>query len=246
MMSKLSLLVLSFLALYLTPEFKFKNPAPSLCEKLGPVIPKSSLVLRVINNSKNPHFNECLKSELEKNDVIVVADESIEKKLVHEMMKQSELPTKSESLIPIGEMLVPDHLLVIKKKKMAVFGLGLDIGLFEIKSGKVLYKDVFSFGAYELYAKEINNLLFSTALVFLYFLLLRLLNIPLLKSQIRRRKKKDSYSAFENARTLIQKGNLHDGVEAMMNVAKDQISGGASSMALKHLKKIKPQMEIEK
>ena len=207
-----------------------------ICSGLNAIFPSTSLVIRHINNSNNKTVIRCLEQELERNNIVMIASKKNNQRMVNEMLLQSELPTKAESLIPIGQMLVPDHLLVTNSH-YETHNRSFKFSLLEIKSGKIIKQRTINISLFELYEKYIYITL--VAFFFTMIIYIPLQGFSNIKNMIKTKsiQQELSITEYDRAIKLIKADLIQEGVDLLIKVSKNRVNGGAYNKADIQLKK---------
>lgn len=128
-----------------------------------------AMVLKVKNISQLPSqvVYKCLKQKLSQIETIAVIDRSSEGEFIKEMKRQSQLPISPSSIIQIGKLLAPDHLLMLTNES---------VNISNIESGKLIYSVPYEFNQFDYeVSRNLNSiikLVISIPLTFLIYYLI--------------------------------------------------------------------------
>lgn len=116
------------------------------------------MVVRVIENSSLPKefSRRCFLNQMNEKEGIIFVNRENEPQILNELAHQSEIPSKDETVQPIGEILVPSHLYVINERNNHV-----EVSLSEIKSGIYIFREEFAFNPMIEVLKEHSETLFK-------------------------------------------------------------------------------------
>jgi hypothetical protein len=176
-----------------------------------------AMVLRVKNESNLPQdiIHQCLNKKLAKIEAIAIVDRVSEKEFLDEMKRQSSLPVNPESVIQIGKLLAPDHLLIINDETVKISN---------IESGKLLHSMSISFDPI-VYNLNKNFILFVKIIAFLpiFILIYYLFYLIFLPVQMIGKKLEDNHQAnklLRMAKDSLNSNNLRTASEQLVKCAK--------------------------
>lgn len=197
------------------------------------------MVIRTIDNSSlsKSLLQKCIYNQISEKEGVIFINRESEGMILSELARQGEIPVSENSLQPVGEILVPSHLLVINQTDQDI-----EISLSEVKSGAFVLRKEFQYlPTVELFKKNVfvvfNFLVFFSATIILsglFHILLRPLFVRIEKQNDINKIDKD----HKRALAYLKENKLYAASELMVKCARFSTPCQARSKAIAFLKNI--------
>ncbi len=195
------------------------------------------MVVRVIDNSHLPaeFTRRCFLGQLTEKEGVIFVNRENEPQILEELAHQSEIPASDSSILPIGEILVPSHLLVMNGN-----GNEVEVSLSEIKSGIFIFKEGFSFNPLFEAAKKYSETIFRTLLAFLGFVTSYVIQFMITRPLFRYLRRREEISLvkynFNLAKSLIGENQFKQAGDLLVECARSSHETKSKNDALQILR----------
>lgn len=197
------------------------------------------MVVRVIDNSDLPSefSRRCFLSQLTEKEGVIFVNRENEPQILEELAHQSEIPASDSSIQPIGEILVPSHLLVMNGN-----GNKVEVSLSEVKSGIFIFKESFSFNPMLESAKEhsesIYRFIIGVMTLMAVFSIQFIFTCPLFTYLHRREEIRIIEHKFQLAKNLIGESQFMKAGDLLVECARSPHETTTRNTALQILKNL--------
>lgn len=195
----------------------------------------SPIVIRVVKEQSSKYFDNCILTSLRSNPLVKLIDRENENFILEELTHQSEIPTEIESTIPIGSLLSPDHLMVLRNNQLTIS---------RIATGTVMSIIPLKISDQQFLIEQKKNLIIQAGIWLLIFVTFLFLSKPVKRKIEFQDKAEKVETILSQALTHIQEGSIHKGSEILTQVAKSDLNCAAKKKARKLLHELATKINL--
>lgn len=206
-----------FLSFFVVSNLSISSKRTLNCPFILDTSSMPAMVLRIENKSNLPRdiVDQCLNRKLTKIETIAIVDRVSETEFLEEMKRQSSLPIKPESVIQIGKLLAPDHLLVLTDEM---------IKISNIESGKLLFSislsfDPLSYSFEKHFVLIVRSVIFLPIFILIYYVLY-LFFLPIQKKLKRIEDNEKANRLLMTAKESLSINNIRTASEKLVKCAR--------------------------